>query len=181
MIEQFKEMEMRNSGVIYSSTLEQIKKLYEADPDRAGELAISAIELVLCGDVSSDDMMVSLLLEPMRKINENNQVRYEAKIEGAKAKKMVDMRLDKIAELVNAGLKQKEIGERLGMSQQTVSYRLGLIKTNYPELLNRSTNKNTNNLNTVQTVYKNTNKNVCTEISEEKTEVAEPKKNYFDF
>ena len=105
MIEQFKEMEMRNSGVIYSSTLEQIKKLYEADPERAGELAISAIELVLCGDVSSDDMMVSLLLEPMRKINENNQVRYEAKIEGAKAKKMVDMRLDKIAELVNAGLK----------------------------------------------------------------------------
>ena len=72
MIEVFKENEMRNSGVIYNSTFEQIKKLYEADPERAGELAISAIELVLTGDVSSDDMMIGLLLEPMRKINENN-------------------------------------------------------------------------------------------------------------
>ena len=47
MIEQFKELEVRKSGVIYNSTLEQIKNLYPMDPERAGELAISAIELVL--------------------------------------------------------------------------------------------------------------------------------------
>ena len=135
MIEQFKELNARNSGVVYNSTLEQIKKLYEADPELAGELAISAIELVLCGDISSDDVMISLMLEPMRKINENNQAKYETKVEGAKAKKMTDMKLDKIAEMVNMGRKQREIGEALGMSQQTVSYRIGLIKTSYPELL----------------------------------------------
>ena len=67
MIELFKETEMRNSGVIYNSTFEQIKQLYEVDPEKAGELAISAIELVLTGEVSSDDMMVSMLLTPIKK------------------------------------------------------------------------------------------------------------------
>ncbi len=135
MIEMFKENEMRNSGIIYSSTFEQIKKLHEADPERAGELAIAAIELVLTGDISSDDMMVDILLEPMKKINENNQVRYDNKVESSKNKKMVDMKLDKIAEMVNKGMKQREIGEALGLSQQNISYRIGLIKSNYPDLL----------------------------------------------
>jgi predicted transcriptional regulator len=141
MIEMFKENEIRNSGIIYSSTFEQIKKLYEADPEAAGELAIAAIELVLTGDISSDDMMVGLLLEPMRKINENNQVRYDNKVESSKNKKMIDMKLDKIAEMVNKGMRQREIGEALGLSQQNVSYRIGLIKSNYPDLLNGKTAK----------------------------------------
>ena len=135
MIEMFKESEMRNSGIVYNSTFEQIKQLYEADPERAGELAISAIELVLTGDISSDDMMVGLLLEPMRKINENNQVKYENKVESARAKKIHDMKLDKIAEMVNNGMKQRQIGESLGLSQQMVSYRISLIRSNYPDLL----------------------------------------------
>ena len=135
MIEMFKENEMRNSGIVYNSTFEQIKQLYEADPERAGELAISAIELVLTGDISSDDMMFGLLLEPMRKINENNQVKYENKVESARAKKINDMKLDKIAEMVNNGMKQRQIGEALGLSQQMVSYRISLIRSNYPDLL----------------------------------------------
>ena len=141
MIEMFKENEIRNSGIVYSSTFEQIKKLYEADPEAAGELAIAAIELVLTGDISSDDMMVGLLLEPMRKINENNQVRYDNKVESSKNKKMIDMKLDKIAEMVNKGMRQREIGEALGLSQQNVSYRIGLIKSNYPDLLTGKTAK----------------------------------------
>ena len=168
MIEQFKELEVRRSGIIYKSTLDQIKKLHEADPELAGELAISAIELVLTGEISSDDMMVALLLEPAKAVNENNQVKYDSRVEASKAKKMVDMKLDKIAELANLGKKQREIGEALGMSQQTVSYRMSLIKTSYPELLSASpqmetTEENTNkftkiqkNLQTNSDIYKNT-------------------------
>ena len=165
MIEMFKENEIRNSGIIYSSTFEQIKKLYEADPEAAGELAIAAIELVLTGDISSDDMMVGLLLEPMRKINENNQVRYDNKVESSKNKKMIDMKLDKIAEMVNKGMRQREIGEALGLSQQNVSYRIGLIKSNYPDLLNGKTAKNSeenaseakHSTKNTKKSYKNTN------------------------
>ena len=139
MIEYFKESEMRRSGIVYKSTLEQIKKLYEADPELAGELAISAIELVLTGEISSDSMMISLMLEPAKAVNENNQAKYETKVENARAKKIVEMKLDKIAELTNMGKKQREIGEILGLSQQIISYRVGLIKTSYPELLEKKT------------------------------------------
>jgi hypothetical protein len=163
MISEFKELDARVSGVVYKSTLEQIKKLYEADPDLAGELAISAIELVLTGDISSDDMMISILLEPNRAINQSNQVKYDTKVENAKAKKIADMKLDKIAALANSGKKQREIGEALGLSQQIISYRMGLIKTSYPELLTAPPQEKV--------------------VKEEEVEEpkAQPKRPYFDF
>ena len=149
MIEMFKENEMRNSGVIYSSILEQIKQLYAVDPEQAGELAISAIELVLTGDISSDDINIRLMLTPIKKINEINVAKYETKIENQKQKKINEMKLDKIAELYKSGLKQREIGERLGLSQQIVSYRIDMIKKKYPELLQTKKTE-------IQTEYKNT-------------------------
>lgn len=153
MIEMFKDTEVRNSGVIYSSTLEQIKQLYAVDPEQAGELAISAIELVLTGDISSDDYMISMMLTPMRRLNEINVAKYETKVENQRQKKIQEMKLDKVAELLKNGFTQKEIGERLGMSQQNVSYRVGLLKKSYPELLQT----NDQNFTKIQTLYKNTN------------------------
>lgn len=150
MINEFKYPVIRDSGIIYNSTFEQIRQLYEVDPEMAGELAISAIELVLTGGVSSDNMMVGVMLEPMKKIGERNAARYEAKVESTKQKKIREMRLQEIADLVIAGRKQREIGEILGLSQQNVSYRVNLIRTQYPELLaiddleESSTNENTN-------------------------------------
>ena len=66
------------------------------------------------------------------------------------------MKLDKIAELAASGLRQREIGERLGLSQQIISYRLNLIKKNYPELLqtNPIEYKNTNATKTENFVRK---------------------------
>jgi DNA-binding NarL/FixJ family response regulator len=135
MIENFKDMEMRKSGVVYSSTLEQIKKLYAADPEKAGELAISAIELVLCGGISSTDMMIELMLEPAKTMVERDKDKYDMKVQTAKEKKMYEQKLDRIAELYKQGLKQRDIGERLGLSQQIISRRMAIIKTEYPELL----------------------------------------------
>ena len=135
MIESFNDVEVRGTGLVLSSMFEQIKKMYAVDPEMAGELAISAIELVLTGQISSNDAMIDMLLAPAKVINDNNVQKYEAKKEGNKSKKIKDMRLDSIAELYKLGLTQKDIAEKLGLTQQTVSYRLGLIKTNYQELL----------------------------------------------
>lgn len=167
MIREFKDNEMRNSGIIYNSTFEQVKALYEEYPEQAGELAISAIELVLTGDISSDDIMIQMMLTPIKKINENNVAKYETKIENQRLKKINEMKLDKIAELYEAGFKQREIGERLGLSQQIISYRVDMIKKKYPELLQKKSTKIQTNL---QTVYKNTN-DTKNEVFVKETEV----------
>ena len=156
MIEYFNDVEVRGSGVIMSSVFDQIKKMHAMDPEMAGELAISAIELVLTGQFSSDDAMIDMLLAPAKVINDHNVQRYEIRKEGSKNKKIKDMKLDEIAEMLKNGMKQKEIAERLHISQQTVSYRMGLIRTQYPELMQQRGTE-TANLQTNSNVYQNTN------------------------
>ena len=156
MIERFKDNEIRVSGLIYNSVLEQIKELYEYDPEQAGELAIAAIELVLTGDISTDDVSIRLMLKPMQKINENNVAKYENKKEIQKQKKIQSDKLDKIADLLMSGMKQREIGERLGISQQLVSYRINVIKTKYPELLQTNLTNDTKEITNNTNAYKNT-------------------------
>jgi predicted transcriptional regulator len=166
MIEQFKDNEVRNTGVIYSSVLEQIKGLYAFDPEQAGELAISAIELILTGDMSTDDINIKVMLAPIKKLNEVNFSKYDSKLENQKQKKIVEMKLDMIADLFNKGLKQREIGERMGLSQQVVSYRIDVIKKKYPELLTKIQEDSTK----IQTNSQNTKKQnfvqVCTDKSD---------------
>lgn len=158
MIEYFNDVEVRGSGVIMSSVFDQIKKMYAMDPEMAGELAISAIELVLTGQFSSDDAMIDMLLAPAKVINDHNVQRYEIRKEGSKNKKIKDMKLDEIAEMLKNGMKQKEIAERLHISQQTVSYRMGVIRTQYPELMqDRGTETAQTILPKNSNVYQNTN------------------------
>ena len=142
MINYFKEAEIRDSGIIYNGTFDQIKMLYEDNPELAGELAISAIELVLTGDISSSNTTIKAMLAPTKRMNDSNIEKYERKIENTKNKTIFEQKLDQIADLFCKGYKQKQIGEKLGMSQQVVSYRLGVIRTKYPELLQNDT-KNT--------------------------------------
>ena len=158
MIDHFNDVEVRGSGVIMSSVFEQVKKMYAMDPEMAGELAISAIELVLTDQISSDDAMIDMLLAPAKVINDHNVQRYENRKEGSKNKKIKDMKLDEIAEMLKNGMKQKEIAERLHISQQTVSYRMGLIRTQYPELMqDRGTETAQTILPKNSDVYQNTN------------------------
>ena len=137
MINYFKDTEMKKSGVIYNSTMDQIKIIYGENPDLAGELAISAIELVLTGEISSTNPMIKAMLATTKAVNESNHEKYERKIENSKNKTIVDQKLDQIAALYNEGYTQKQIGERLGLSQQVVSYRINTIRTKYSELLQK--------------------------------------------
>ena len=143
------------------------------DPALAGELAISAIELVLTGDISSDDPMISLFLEPMKKINENNNVKYDNKVESSKQKRINELDLEKVAALMNQGYTQKQMGEIMKMSQQNISYRVNIIRTKYPELLQTNSTNNTNEnvcTNTLQTVQtKNTNTSQTVQIIQTST------------
>lgn len=61
-------------------------------------------------------------------------------MEASRRKKIEDLRLEEIADLYNKGLTQAAIGRELGIKQQTISYRLTVIKSNYPELLQEKSN-----------------------------------------
>lgn len=139
MIPYFKDNEIRNSAIIHNSILDQVKMLYTDNPEMAGELAISAIELVLTGDMSTNNTMIKALLASSKRITEVEKEKYDKSVELKRNKAITDGKLDVVAEMTCAGYSQKQIGERLGISQQSVSKKLGLIRTTYPELLNGCT------------------------------------------
>ena len=154
MIKEFKDNEIRRSGLIYRSTFNQIKKMYQQDPLLAGELAISAIELVLTGEFSSDDYQIDMLLESNREVNQKNIDSYNNKVEQARQKRITDLKLAEIARLHKDKWIQKNIAQHLGLSQQTVSNRLTLIRKEFPELLQEE------------------QKNACKSLQEEKLDTS---------
>ena len=121
--------------MIYESTWEQIKKLYSQNPEMAGELAISVIEQTLTGDISSTDFMIQIICEGLKPINQNAQQKYDNRVKSNKEHKRETQQLDKIVELIDRGKTQEEIGKILGISRQTVSNRIKVIKEEYPELI----------------------------------------------
>lgn len=135
MINEFDFENCRDSAVIYSSVLEQIEMLYEDDTELAGEFAIAAIQTVLSGDTTTDNKMIKVMLKQLQQSALKNQERYELSRESKREYKAKDLRLDEIAELVNEGLSVREIEQQLDIPKSTVSYRLGIIKKDYPELL----------------------------------------------
>lgn len=79
--------------------------------------------------------MIDAMLTTLKAVNDVNVEKYNAKLESSRQKKKVENRLAEIAALYNQGLSQKEIGARLGISQQAVSYRLRTIKEEFAELI----------------------------------------------
>ena len=135
MITDFNLDACRDSAVIYSSVLEQIEMLYEDDTELAGEFAIAAIQTVLSGDTTTDNKMIKVMLKQLQQSALKNQERYELSRESKWEYKAKDLRLDEIAELVNEGMSVREIEQQLDIPKSTVSYRFGIIKKDYPELL----------------------------------------------
>ena len=135
MINSFKDNEVRDSALVYNGTWEQIKKLYATNPQQAGELAISAIEMALTGDISSDDFLVGIALENMRVVAKKNKDKWDKECDRKRTNKITALALDKIAELYLQKIPQTKIGQELNIPQQTVSYRLNIIRKEFPELL----------------------------------------------
>lgn len=156
MINEFKDNPTRESGVIVHSVFEQIKMLYEQDKQKAGELAISAIEMALTGDISSDDFTVKLVLKNFEVITEKNHQKYDKKVEVQKQSRIDNLKLVEIAELHSQGMKQAEIAKQLGFkNQQDVSYRLKIIREEFPYLINKENTK----IQKIQKVHTNDNIN----------------------
>ena len=170
MIPYFKNNEIRDTGIIHNAILDQIKMLYEDNPEMAGELAISAIELVLTGDMSTNNNMIKISLAQEKRISDANKEKYDRVVEAKRNKAIVDGKLDIVAEMTRAGFSQKQIGEKLGISQQSVSKKIVLIRKEYPELLDSCTTIVQPSTTVVQP---NTGVTSCTKVVQPCTTVVE--------
>ena len=145
MITDFKKSETRDSAIIYKTTWEQIKDMHGMDKELAGELAISAFEIMLTGDISSDNPMIRLILRDMEHMSVKNKVAHDKSVETKRQARITKMKLDTIAELLLDGKSQKAIAAALNESQQTISNRVKIIREEYPELLEEENQKNQKN------------------------------------
>lgn len=146
MIEKFKENEVRETGIINKGMWEQVKMLYQqGNVEVAGELAISLMEIVLTGDYSSDDFLVEFAMKNHGIVVEKTRNNYEKKIKANRAKQIDKLELVKIAELIAKGYTQASIAKALKESAATISYRVGVLRNDYPELLEEATQKNQKN------------------------------------
>ena len=134
----FKNLEYRDKAIIYHTTLDQIKKVYEKNPQQAGELAIAAIEVALAGEHSSDDYMIDVILEQAKYLSTKNKESYEKTVDAKKEKRITELQLREIVELMNQGFNQTQIGAKLGTTKQNISKRVGIMRTSFPELLTTS-------------------------------------------
>ena len=78
------------------------------------------------------------MLENMKVVSGRNKTKYDKKVEVQKQKKINDQQLDLIAEMYLDGMKQKDIAVRLKTTPQTISNRMALIRTEFPELLEKN-------------------------------------------
>lgn len=126
----------RPTGIVYRSSLQQIREVFKVDKAKAGELAIAIVEMSIMHDTSTDDTMIKAMLKPQEVMVERNRQEYDAKVEAANNSKIEKLRLPEIAEMVRQGMKQAEIAKVIGVSQQTISNRIKKIEIEYPYLKN---------------------------------------------
>ena len=132
MIKEFKNNEVRESGVINRGMFEQVKMLYLQDPAKGGELAVSLMEHVLTGDHSSDDFMVGFAIANHKEIISKNQAKWDAKKETKHDAKAEELR--PVVQMHCQGLTQAAIAKQLKIAQSTVSKRLSQARIDFPEL-----------------------------------------------
>lgn len=166
MIKEFKDSPMEKTGIVYQSLFEQIKMLYNnGEEELAKELAVSAIELSLTGQISSDSFMIQALLQNIGYVMKNTIDKKASHRESKEEKQIETLKLKEIATMVNSGMTQKDIGVKFGVSQQTIAKRMVIIREKHPDWLKES--GETKNLQ--PKLSENTTKKVVLQLNQQDT------------
>lgn len=112
-----------------------VRYAYSDDPDLAGRLAISILELYACGRYTINDPVVHMILGSIKADAKHKLEAYKIKKEATEQQTIDAQKLDEIADLYLKGMTQQQIAARIGVAQPTISKRLKLIKEKYPQLL----------------------------------------------
>ena len=131
MIKEFKNNPVRKSGIVYGKMFETAKKWYQRDPIIGGEYAISFLEAILTGDISSDDVNIEDALEGYVDRIAQSKNKYDAKVAASEEK------YRRIIEMKNRGMTQAAIARELGVQPPAVSKMFTKIRADFPHLLEK--------------------------------------------
>lgn len=120
---------------MYGSSLQQVKEMYAIDPNMAGELAISILEVALTGTMSTNNPLIKVALANFKDVAGKNQVKYDKKLEAKRETRAKKLQLEEIAAMLKGGMSQKEIALKLGKAASTINSAVRVLKTEYPELM----------------------------------------------
>lgn len=161
MITEFDYENCRESSILYKTAYKQIARKYQRGKyEEAAELAVAYFQVMLQGYTTTDDEDIQDLVEPYAAMSKKANERYSRKVEREKNKQIEDLQLHEIAGMLEDGESYVTIADTLGIQKSTVSYRVGVMKDKYPELLENVGDGNTvDTVRNVRTVRNNDNDN----------------------
>ena len=166
MIAQFKENEVRDTGVVNKGMFEQVKRLFNSgQTELAGELAISLLEVVLTGEYSSNDFTVQLVMDNHEIIANKHIEEYDKKIEASRIARAEKLDLYKIAEMLEKNFTQQQMANVLNITQGAVSKRINILNNEYPDIKYSNYSKYSSNDNDNDNVNDNDNDTCSTPSS----------------
>lgn len=130
---------------IPSGLYNSVRYAYTSDPELAGKLAISILELYAVGRYTINDPIIHMTLGSIKGDAKHKIDTYKQKVEDSEQQTLEDQRLAEIADCVKKGWTQQKIATMIGVKQPTISKRIKLIKEKFSYLLeenNEETIKN---------------------------------------
>lgn len=130
--------EYRDTGIIYKSMAEQVHKAWEKDPQLAGELAISFMELVLREDheYSSDNMLIDMIMSGYKHTVGQAAKKYDKTVDVKKSNAVEKYRYREVILLKKAGVKGRDIVAQVGYkAPSNLTYHWNKICTEHIDLL----------------------------------------------
>ena len=121
MITKFNDEPIRDSGIVYGANMEQIEELYGENPELAGELAISILELTLKGTLSTNNSVIKIMLKNLEKQIQKDHEKWEKRAySNQKRTEQKEEKMVKVADLLDEGYSPAEIVKQTGYSRTMV-------------------------------------------------------------
>ena len=161
MITEFDFENCRESSILYKTAYKQVARKYQRGKyEEAAELAVAYFQVMLQGYTTTDDEDVEDLVEPYAAMSKKANERYSRKVERDKNRQIEELQLCEIAQMLKDGKSYGTIADTLGVVKGTITYRVGIMRDKYPELLESVTDPNTGDtVQIVQTIQNNDNDN----------------------
>ena len=136
------ENRIKDTAIVNLTDFENAIDLYEdGEIEKALELMFGITVLGLGGDFETDDREIRRLLRNREYTVAKSNEAYCNKVKAEEEKRIEKLQLQEIAEMLSNGVTQQVIADTLGVSLDTIKYRVRVMKEKFPSLYAESVKK----------------------------------------